>query len=253
MLLHRRLKVVVVWDPNTLRTAPTHGQTALRRLAQADPDGWDFTRGWTVVNAAHNEVPQGKTVHCGMFYLMRASRLNSLPESTSLADIMKDEGVSLGDVECARRSLTLLMMKEVQRRRTGFAPLPTSGAGSRAGFPLAGERPIMLGDRAGGMTGFIDHFPGLMKVHCGWHLFMNVNEQKEVQAEAARKGKGVKFDSEQLMWAIQGAESEQAYNEALGILRLANGCAADYVAKLKQSDWVSYAVAEKGGYLHGYR
>ena len=50
------------------------------------------------------------------------------------------------------------------------------------------------------------------------------------QAEAARKGKGVKFDSEQLMWAIQGAESEQAYNEALGILRLANGCAADYVA-----------------------
>jgi len=73
------------------------------------------------------------------------------------------------------------------------------------------------------------------------------------QAEAARKGKGVKFDSEQLMWAIQGAESEQAYNEALGILRLANGCAADYVAKLKQSDWVSYAVAEKGGYLHGYR
>ena len=49
MLLHRRLKVVVVWDRNTLRTAPTHGQTALRRLAQADPDGWDFTRGWTVV------------------------------------------------------------------------------------------------------------------------------------------------------------------------------------------------------------
>ena len=114
----------------------------------------------------------------------------------------------------------------------------------KGGFPLAGERPIMLGDRAGGMTGFIDHFPGLMKVHCGWLLFMNVNEQKEVQAEAARKGKGVKFDSEQLMWAIQGAESEQAYNEALGILRLANGCAADYVAKLKQSDWVSYAVAE---------
>ena len=34
------------------------------------------------------------------------------------------------------------------------------------------------------MTGFIDHFPGLMKVHCGWHLFMNVNEQKEVQAKA---------------------------------------------------------------------
>jgi len=103
------------------------------------------------------------------------------------------------------------------------------------------------------MTGFIDHFPGLMKVHCGWHLFMNVNEQKEVQAEAARKGKGVKFDSEQLMWAIQGAESEQAYNGALGILRLANGCAADYVAKLKQSDWVSYAVADEGGYLHAYR
>jgi len=49
------------------------------------------------------------------------------------------------------------------------------------------------------MTGFIDHFPGLMKVHCGRHLFMNANEQKEVQAEAARKGKGVKFDSELLM------------------------------------------------------
>jgi len=48
-----------------LRTAPTHGQTALRRLAQAHPDGWDFTRGWTVVNAARNEVPQRKTVHCG--------------------------------------------------------------------------------------------------------------------------------------------------------------------------------------------
>jgi hypothetical protein len=59
----------------------------------------------------------------------------------------------------------------------------------KGGFPLAGERPIKLGNRAGGMTGFIDHFPGLMKVHCGWLLFMNVNEQKEVQAEPARKGR----------------------------------------------------------------
>jgi len=59
----------------------------------------------------------------------------------------------------------------------------------KGGFPLAGARPIMLGDRAGRMTGFIDHFPGLMKVHCGWLLFMNVNEQKEVQAEPARKGR----------------------------------------------------------------
>ena len=70
---------------------------------------------------------------------------------------------------------------------------------------MAGAPPIILGDRAGGMTGFIDHFPGLMKVHCGWHLFVNVNELKEVQAEATKKGKGVKFDSEQLMWAIQAS------------------------------------------------
>jgi len=94
------------------------------------------------------------------------------------------------------------------------------------------------------MPAFFRELTKLTHILCCWHLEKNVRSSPSVSDKSFHKNQ---------FWAIQDAETEEAYNVNMKKLAHSSPSAAAYLSKIPKEHWVSYAIFEKYGiHSHGY-